>query len=285
MKIAITGSTGFIGTHLKHHLTEGGYKVIEYTYSDKDALTSGALNLPPTDFCIHLASKVFIPDSWQYPFDYYKTNTMGTLAALEYCRKNNSHMIYFSSFVYATPISNPVSEDSPLGVSNPYSHSKLLAEELCQFYAKNFGVAVTILRPFNIYGPGQKENFLIPKIFEQALNPLQEKIELQTLTTKRDYLYVGDLCALVLKVFKTKTTGTFNVGSGVSTSVSEVAEAILKITNQKKEVISLGSPRKDDPPEIKADISKTSKTFNWKPEYNLNQGLTAIYEYSKKASI
>lgn len=278
MRVALTGSKGFIGSHLKQALENENHQIFEYTAKDKSTLASGALDLPAADFCIHMASKVFIPDSWENPFEFYQTNTMGTLAALEYCRKHKAQLIYFSSFVYATPLNNPIKEDAPLGVNNPYNHSKLLAEELCQFYAKSFGVPVTIIRPFNIYGPGQKASFLIPKIFEQALNPALARIELQTLTSKRDYLYIADLCSLALQILKTKKTGIFNAGSGVSTSVHDVAAAILKVTGKEKEIVALGSPRKDDQPEITADITKTCATFDWKPQYNLEKGLTQIYQ-------
>lgn len=281
MKIALTGSKGFIGSHIKSGLLQSGHEVYEHSGADKSAITNGALDLPPADVCIHLASKVFIPDSWEHPFDFYKTNTMGTLAALEYCRLNRAHLIHFSSFVYAVPFTNPILENSALGVSNPYGHSKLLAEEICQFYSKNFDVPVTILRPFNIYGPGQKSTFLIPKIFEQALNPSQERIELQTLTTKRDYLYVEDLSSLVQKALKVRAPGVFNAGSGVSSSVLDVAETILKVTKTKKEIVALGIARKDDHPEIRAEITKTSSIFSWSPKFDLESGLKHIYESSQ----
>ena len=116
------------------------------------------------DHVIHLAAKSFVPESWDNPYIYYRTNVLGAANVLEYCRKTECDLTALSSYIYGKPTHLPISEKHPIRPYNPYSHSKILSEELYNYYRKSFKLKINILRPFNIYGPGQKDTFVIPKI-------------------------------------------------------------------------------------------------------------------------
>src|SRR6202011_2766469 len=105
-----------------------------------------------------------------------------------------------SSYMYGHPERLPIPEDHPLRASNPYSHSKLLAEQITRFYQESFGVPVTIVRPFNLYGPGQSEDFLIPTLIRQALAQDSNAIVVADLTPKRDYIYIDDVVDLLVRL-------------------------------------------------------------------------------------
>ena len=120
------------------------------------------------DHVIHLASRTYVPASWENPLDFYRTNASGTTNILDLCRKQGCSLTYVSSYVYGTPQYLPVDENHPVAPVSPYNHSKLVAEDICRFYSEQFGVPVTILRPVNIFGPGQNPSFLIPFIIEQV---------------------------------------------------------------------------------------------------------------------
>src|SRR5688572_17268499 len=122
---------------------------------------------------IHLAGRSYVPDSWEHPLAFYEMNVLGTLRVLEYCRANAARLVHVSSYVYGNPRSLPIAEDHPTQATTPYAHSKLLAEECCRFYAEKLGLGIVVVRPFNVYGPGQKEPFLIPSLIRQLLDPQQ----------------------------------------------------------------------------------------------------------------
>src|SRR5207237_1415928 len=144
-------------------------------------------------YVIHLAGKSFVPDSWKDPQEFMRVNAEGTRNVLEFCRKNNIPLIFMSSYVYGIPVRLPIDENHPVTPSNPYAQSKYEAEKICIMYAEKYKIPVTIVRPFNIFGPNQPEHFLIPKIIQQALDVSSTRIELQDLSPRRDYIYMDDL--------------------------------------------------------------------------------------------
>ena len=166
----VTGGSGFVGRRLVRSLRGEG---VEVYAPERDILEVSAGPLPDlsADWVIHLAGRTFVPASWNDPADFYRVNALGTVNVLEYCRRTQAKLIYVSGYCYGIPETLPISETAPLKPNNPYAFSKSAAEEACRFFFECLQTSVMIVRPFNIYGPGQSPDFLIPRIVEQAIDP------------------------------------------------------------------------------------------------------------------
>jgi nucleoside-diphosphate-sugar epimerase len=137
-----------------------------------------------------------------------------------------------------------------------------------------------VLRPFNIFGVGQREDFLIPYLVEQITNPTKKIVEVNDINPRRDYLYVNDFCALLYKaLINHKGFDVFNVGYGQSYSVAEVIEKISNISGDKKEIHAKNIVRTNEINDVVADISKASKILGWKPEMSFEEGLSQIVKF------
>ena len=277
--IAITGGSGFIGSHLKKFLIKQrpSLKIIDLSRSNKtDLLTGDIKDKGNVDVVVHLAGISFVPDAFNDPHRMYKDNFLTTLNTLEFSRKFGiKKFIFISSYVYGAPEYLPVDEIHPTNIMNPYGRSKLICEELCKSYCEDYGIKLVIIRPFNIFGSNQNNRFLIPSIIEQAQGQ-ETCITLHDLKPKRDFLYIKDLLELMdILIHKDikKNIAIFNVGSGKSYSVKEVASQILSTFNIQKEIIDKGPVRKSEIDDCYADIRSINKELNWKPFYSLKSGL------------
>jgi nucleoside-diphosphate-sugar epimerase len=273
--VLVTGANGFIGQPLVRALRKAGYQVLELKRADgdiADPATLLAYQHKTIDFAFHLAARTVVPDSWGEPADFQRVNVTGTSNILELCRTRNIPLTYVSAYLYGIPHTLPVGEDDELVPNNPYAMSKTLAESLCKFYAAHFGVPVTIIRPFNIYGPRQRTPFLIPEIIEQVNGRCL--IRLKDLMPRRDYLYVGDLIdALMLTLNPTPGCRVYNIGHGSSLSVSEVAEIIQSVMGTSLPVISDNLPRQNEIPDVYANISKAERELHWRPRHSFEDGI------------
>ena len=176
---------------------------------------------------IHLAGRTFVPDSWVDPGQFYETNVLGTQRLLDFCRKQDAKLVYVSAYVYGIPQVLPISELHHVAPNNPYAHSKWLGEELCRFYAEQFGLSVTVLRPFNLFGSGQSTQFLIPSILQQART--SSVISIKDSSPRRDYLHVDDFVRACSGVLSDNSLfSLYNVGFGASYSVAELLDMVLK---------------------------------------------------------
>ena len=280
--LLVTGHTGFIGSALTARLDAEGWAWTGAARANGHDLTEpeGLAGLPATDWVVHLAGSTDILESWENPAKFHRVNYGGTLTALEHCRENKSRMLYISSYMYGVPDSLPIDEGHPVACRNPYSWSKRAGELLCEAYAADFGVPVVILRPFNIYGPGQSAHQLIPHILAQAMTG--DTINLADLEPKRDWLWEGDLIEAMLKVLVTPTTGLsmYNIGYGESVSVRQVVDAVLAQVGP-REIISRDEVRKNEIPDCVCDARLFSKTFDWQPTTNLEQGIAMLIKITK----
>lgn len=279
--ILVTGANGFIGKALVRRLSDCGYKVFEFDINIGDISEKDSLKIVEKkniDHVFHLAARSFVPDSWKNPVEFYKTNVIGTANVLDFCRSHFCSVTYVSSYAYGTPDYFPIDENHPVKSYNPYSHSKNMAEEICEFYKKNFGVKITIFRPFNIYGPGQNEIFLIPEIIKQLVSSGKKIIEVNDLKPKRDYLYIDDFIdALMLSI--DNTDGIYNIGSGYSLSVEEIIKKAIKVSGIDKKYLSKNSSRKNEVNDVVADISKVKKELGWVVNTAFEKGLKCCIDY------
>jgi len=281
--VLITGSRGFVGTHLKDGLAKRNYSPIDIDWPDADVLDKSTFDRHIDDeIChvFHLAAKTFVPESWTQPLAFYQTNVMGTANVLDFCRMKGVPLTYVSAYLYGQPLKLPISEKDPIIPNNPYAHSKCLAEQLCAFYAKEFNVRITIIRPFNIYGVGQNVKFLVPQIIMQGL--YETTIKVKDMAPKRDYVYIDDVIdALLLTMNQQSPFNIFNIGSGISTSVKELIDMILDILQSNKQVVSENLLRKNELNDVVADISKAQKELHWNPKYSIREGLGKMILYEK----
>ena len=158
-KIIISGSEGFVGKHLISKLSKNKkIKLIKMNRKFGDIKKKYTWKkLISGDVLIHLAGESFPPKTWKNPNECIRCNVLGTVMALDYCRANNTKMIFISSYMYGNTNKFPTNEKSKIKINNPLALSKAMAEEFCKFYAKNYKIKIIILRPSNIYGPGQKD--------------------------------------------------------------------------------------------------------------------------------
>jgi UDP-glucose 4-epimerase len=274
--VLLTGSSGFLGRFLKPKLMERNFEVQTFDQESGDIRNWDDLKDISADVIYHLAAITYVPFSFENPRATYETNVLGTLNILELCRKSDiKKMIYTSGYIYGKPKYLPINEEHPINPTNPYMQSKLIGEELCQKYSELYGTHCIVIRPFNIYGEGQDERFLIPTILKQA----EEKgeIVLENPEPKRDFLYVEDLVEAYIKAGEQNFDfEIFNIGRGESYSVREIVDRVVNIYDEKIKVRYTGKKRKNEILNVVADIEKAKKELGWSPQTDLFEWLKKI---------
>jgi nucleoside-diphosphate-sugar epimerase len=281
-KVLITGSLGFIGQHLLNSLKETNYKTYECNRINGDlTLENTWIDIEKCDYVIHLAGKSSIPDSWTDIHGFINNNTNITVNVLNYCRQHNSKLIILSTYLYGNPLKLPIDEFSEIFTINPYAFSKKVSEDLCKFYSENFGVRITILRPFNVYGVGQSNKFLIPSLITQILNG--STISIKDLEPKRDYVYISDLIDSIIKCLSLDNKfEIFNIGSGESYSVKEIIDIIQDKCNTNYPINTSNERRQNEVMNTIADISKAHKFLNWTPKKSIHEGIDLILNSNRE---
>ena len=278
-KILVTGGSGFIGRALTSRLKAQGHYVTSLDsavghIASKETLAQFAQQ--DISHVFHLAGKTFVPDSWDDPQAFCQTNVLGMVNVLEFCRNKHVSLTYVSAYVYGHPNSLPIGESSAICPSNPYALTKRLAEEVCEFYSSAFDLPVTTIRPFNVYGIGQAEHFLIATIIRQVMGARREII-VKDLAPKRDYVYLEDLItALIATLHKPSGYSVYNIGSGVSLSVQEVIAIIQDVASTNKNIVCDQVIRTNELMDVVADISKAEKELGWHPKYSFRLGVENI---------
>ena len=269
-KILVTGSSGFVGSHVINGLPKSlviGNKGKRVDLRNKDDV----LKLRKADIVIHAAGAIPKPNPSELSY-YFENNVLGTLNILEYCiKKDIEKLVYVSTYIYGHPKYCPIDEDHPINPHTPYTESKYLAERLCKFYYEKYGLKTVILRPFGIFGKFQRPGLLIPNLIDSLKTG--KRVVVTNKKSKRDYLFIGDFVRLVEKILQCdQKFEIFNVGTGTAHSFEEVIRAIEKIA-EKKLNISYRNDMKTFIPEIRANITKISKATGWTPITCLEDGL------------
>ncbi len=276
--ILVTGAGGFIGRQLVHSLRSAGHTVLGLSRADGDIANPATLEQfheVPVDVVFHLAGRTYVPDAWREPADFQRVNVTGTVNVLELCRKRKIPLTYVSGYLYGIPASLPVKEADRIEQNNPYALSKFLAESMCNFYATHFDVPVTIIRPFNIYGIGQKAHFLIPEIIAQLKTG--QSIHVKDLTPRRDYLYLDDLVDGLLRTMESKSgCRIYNFGYGSSLSVKEIIDVIQSVAGTSLEIICENLSRRNEIQDVYADINKAWQELAWQPKCSFAEGVMEI---------
>jgi len=281
-RVLVTGGSGFVGRRLVQSFRDDGAEVYSPERSILD-VAAGPLPDISADWVVHLAGRTYVPASWSDPAGFYRVNVLGTVNVLEYCRRSQAKLIYVSGYCYGIPVTLPISETAPLRPNNPYAFSKSAAEQACRFFFECLQTSVMIVRPFNIYGPGQSAHFLIPRIVEQAIDPTVAAIVVEDDTPKRDYVHIDDVVGAIESLFRNPRPGaTFNIGSGESYSVAEVAEMVCRAADIDKSVVSRGNRRVNDIPDVVADITAIRDATGWSPSISLQDGLRDVVAHARR---
>lgn len=269
INVGITGFNGFLGENLFKYFLKKKINLLEI-----DICRINFENRP-MDLIVHLANRNYVPDSFIQPYKFYNDNFNSTLSVLDFARKNKVKVIYVSSYLYGNSTSLPINENHNLMPTNPYAQSKLICENLCSGYARDFDLDIRIIRPFNIYGPQQNKNYLIPHIIQQVK---EGSVILNDPEPRRDFLYVDDFSYAIELLINSDFKGfdIFNLGSGQSYSVDMIARLIMKIMGLNCNLTYKGIRRKNEIMNVVASVDKIRTILNWTPQVSMIDGLTRI---------
>ncbi len=301
-KIFVTGADGFIGSHLVELLVRRGFSVKAFCLYNSQGNWGWLDSLPKDvkeninvslgdirdplsirsamqgcDSVFHLAALIAIPYSYLAPTSYVNTNIQGTLNVLQTARDLEiTRFVHTStSEVYGSAQFVPITEKHPIVGQSPYSASKIGSDQIALSFWKSFSLPVTILRPFNTYGPRQSSRAVIPQIITQILNNKDNKIKLGSLTPTRDFNFVTDTCEAFLAVANSnKTIGEIiNSASNFEISIKETAELISLLMNRKIEIEQEYSRKRPENSEVNRLFGSNEKIkllSDWEPSF---QGL------------
>jgi nucleoside-diphosphate-sugar epimerase len=277
MRVLVAGSTGFIGSALVARLRSGGASVTGASLALGVDVTdwNRVAPLDGFDAVVNVAGRTFVPSSREEPHLFFRDNFLVTLNLLELARRLGARYVHAGSYVYGAPRYLPVDERHPTGAHNPYAASKLHAERLCLDYARDFGVRVVVLRLFNVYGRGQREDFLIPKI---VAGVRAGSLTLEDPAPRRDFVHVDDVVEAFARslTWNGASSDVFNVGSGVSTSVEALAEIAVRAAAWPVDVRFIGRSRPSEIPDVVADIGKAAKVLDWRPRVDIEEGIASL---------
>lgn len=302
-KILVTGADGFIGSHLTESLVRSGYDVRAFVlynsfnswgWLDEASLDirrsldvfSGDIRDPygvrkameGCDTVLHLAALIAIPYSYHSPDTYVDTNIKGTLNVVQAARDFGVKVVHTStSEVYGTALTVPISEAHPLQGQSPYSASKIGADQLALSFYSSFETPVTVLRPFNTYGPRQSARAVIPSIITQIASGVRE-LKLGALHPTRDFNFVKDTVSAFEKImFCEAAVGTVvNAGSGFEISIGDTVKMIADLMGTDVSIKTDEQrlrPEKSEVERLLADNSRLKSLTDWSPQYGSLQGM------------
>lgn len=312
MKVLVTGADGFIGSHLTELLLNKGYEVKAFTYYNSfnswgwlDTLPHDVLKeievfsgdirdpngvrtaMKGIEQVFHLAALIAIPFSYHSPDSYVDTNIKGTLNVLQAGKELDTKRILITSTseVYGTAQYVPIDETHPFQGQSPYSATKIGADRLAESFYRSFNMPISIVRPFNTYGPRQSARAVIPTIISQLLAG-KEEIKLGSLTPTRDFNYVKDTVNGFYEISKSdKTIGEeINIATQQEISIKELAEEIIKQINSNAKIVCEEErlrPENSEVNRLLGSNKKIKQLTDWEPQYTLEYGIKETIEWIK----
>lgn len=309
-RILITGADGFIGSHLVEELIGRGCKVRAFVYynsfnhcgwlDDLPKETFKKIEIFPgdvrdpngvreamkdIDIVYHLAALIAIPFSYHSPDTYVDTNIKGTLNVLQAARELGTKRIIITSTseVYGTAQYVPIDEQHPFQGQSPYSATKIGADRLAESFYRSFNLPVTIVRPFNTYGPRQSARAVIPSIITQLLSGVEE-IKLGALSPTRDFNFVKDTVRGFVSIAESdKTIGEeINIATQSEISIGDLAQELINQINPKARIVIDEERLRPDKSEVKRLLGsneKIKRLTNWEPQTSLQEGLKETIDF------
>ena len=311
-KVMVTGADGFIGSHLTQQLIHEGYDVTAFcayksfvtwgwidTFSkeEKDALNiiMGDIRDPNgvrtamkgQDTVFHLAALIAIPFSYHSPDTYVDTNIKGTLNVLQGARELDTRRVLVTSTseVYGTAQYVPIDEKHPYQGQSPYSATKIGADRMAESFYRSFNTPVTIVRPFNTFGPRQSARAVIPTIITQLLSG-KEEIHLGSLTPTRDFNYVKDTANGFVTIAKHDNTigQELNIATEREISIGDLANELIRQINPNAKIVTDEDrlrPEKSEVNRLLGTAKKLNGLTGWKPNYTFEQGLAETIQWMR----
>jgi len=311
-KVLVTGADGFIGSHLTELLLEEGYEVKAFSYYNSfnswgwlDTLSKDKLDevevfagdirdpngirtaMKGVDEVFHLAALIAIPFSYHSPDSYVDTNIKGTLNVLQAGKdlEVSRILVTSTSEVYGTAKYVPIDELHPFQGQSPYSATKIGADRLAESFYRSFNMPISIVRPFNTYGPRQSARAVMPTIITQLLNG-EEEIKLGTLTPTRDFNYVKDTARGFIEIAKSeKTIGEeINIATEREISIGDLANELIRQINPNARIICDEQrirPEKSEVNRLLGSNKKIKELTNWTPKYTFEEGINETIEWFK----
>jgi NAD dependent epimerase/dehydratase len=297
-KILVTGADGFIGSHLVEALVRRGHDVRAFVlynsfnswgwldYSEpaiKKSLDIFAGDVRDAygvkqamrgcDVVLHLAALIAIPYSYHSPGAYVETNVMGSLHIVQAARELGVEKVVHTSTseVYGTALYVPIDEDHPLQGQSPYSATKIGADQIALSFYRSFGTPVTVIRPFNTYGPRQSARAVIPTVITQVLSG-KKSIRLGALSPTRDFNFIDDTVRGFIAIAESDNAvgQVINIGSGFEVSIGDVTRLIVEELSADVECVTDEQrlrPQKSEVERLLADNSRAKRLIGWIPEY------------------
>lgn len=312
-RVLVTGADGFIGSHVTEALAREGAQVRAFClYNSQGKL--GWLDHSPADLrsqldvrlgdvrdarfveescrdmevVFHLAALIAIPYSYIASQSFVQTNVEGTLNVLEGCRRAGvARLVHTStSEVYGTPESLPIRESHPLKAQSPYAATKVAADQLALSYHLSFGVPVTVLRPFNIFGPRQSTRAVTATILSQLLGG-RETVQLGRLDTRRDLTFVTDVVAGFLAAGEAPGIDgmVIQLGTGKSVTIGELFEIACRVSGKKARAVHDERRMRPEASEVivlESDPSLARERLSWQPKTSLEEGLRRTVEWMRE---
>ncbi len=312
-KVLVTGADGFIGSHLVERLLEEGCKVKAFCYYNSfnswgwiDSFPKDKINqleiftgdvrdpngvreaMKNCDLVFHLAALIAIPYSYHSPDSYVDTNIKGTLNIVQAAKDLNIEKVLVTSTseVYGTALYVPIDEKHPRQGQSPYSATKIGADHLADSFFRSFNLPVTIVRPFNTYGPRQSARAVIPTIITQLLAGKTE-IKLGAIHPTRDLLFVKDTANGFVEIAKSdRTIGEeINIATSSEITVGDLAQKIINIINPLAKIITDDirlRPEKSEVERLFGSNKKILEITNWKQQTSLDEGLKLTIDWFSK---
>lgn len=310
MKVLVTGAGGFIPSHVVEQLVKKGYQVKAFVHYNSmnnwgwiEDLDSNIMNsvevftgdvrdpngvrvaMKGCDYVIHMAALIAIPYSYHSPDSYVETNIKGTLNILQAARDlmPKRVLVTSTSEVYGTARYVPIDENHPYQGQSPYSATKIGADRLAESFYRSFNLPVTIVRPFNTYGPRQSARAIIPTVITQLLGGINE-IKLGALSPTRDFNYVKDTANGFISIMESDNTigEEINISTQTEISIGDVAKEIISIINPKAKIVCDEErirPEKSEVNRLLGANEKIKRLTNWKQSYSFNEGLKETIEW------
>ncbi len=312
--VLVTGGAGFIGSHLVELLLEKGHAVyvlddlstgkmanipadggsdnLRFIRGDIGVELEASLNPrslgggPPIEAIFHLAARVDVTSSFQFPFDDAQVNYIGTMNVLDYALRNGIRKVVFSSSaaVYGMNVDTPLTESTAAHPLSPYGSHKLASERLLSIYNEQYDMRNTSLRFFNVYGPRQDPSSpysgVISRFFEMALKGEPLTVFGDGEQT-RDFVYVKDVADAVYASYVRPDRGVFNIATGRETSINKLASMVLSITGSRGEVVHVPE-RKGEVLRSLADVTAADEVLGFRAERDLRAGLSETFRWFRK---